>query len=414
MAKLAINGGSPVRTGEFPVWPVWDESEIEAAAEVIKSGRWGMAQGDRVLTLQEKYAAYHDARFGIACTNGTVALRASLLAAGLETGAEVIVPPYTFVASATAVLESNLVPVFADIDPDTYTLDPAKIEEAITGRTGAIMPVHIAGLPCDMDAITAIADKHGLVVIEDACQGWGSEYRSRKVGAIGEMGTFSFQSSKHITAGEGGMIVTNDEELAARCTSLVNCGRTPEGAWHEHHLLGGNYRLSEIQAAVLLAQLERYQSQLERRQSSAAYLREQLAQIEGIEPLAVPDYVTASSCHIFIFRYNSEAFGGLSRQKFQEALNAEGVRPAHGGYFTPVYRQPVLIEKNTGPFDQIHHHQFRGKVIDYADFACPVAERATGGEAFWLLQNLLLSDREGLEQIVEAVRKISLNYDELL
>ncbi len=414
MARLAICGGRPVRTEEFPSWPVWDESELEAAHGVITSGKWGMSNGGKVLALQEKFAAYQDAAFGIAATSGTAAIRASLLAADLEAGAEVIVPPYTFVASATAVLEANMVPVFADIDPDTYTLDPACVEQLITGRTGAVMPVHIAGLPCEMDAIGAIAKKHALVVVEDACQAWGSEYRSRKVGAIGQLGTFSFQSSKHITAGEGGMIVTDDEELAARCSGMVNCGRVEGGAWHEHHLLGGNYRLSELQAAVILAQLERYGSMLERRQRSAAYLRQALADIDGISPLAVPDYVSASSCHLFIFRYRSDSFGGLPKDRFVKALNAEGIRPAHGGYFTPVYRQPVLLEKNTGPFDRITRHEFRGKLIDYADFHCPVAERATASEAVWLLQNLLLSDSLGLEQIVEAVRKISLNYSELL
>ena len=414
MARLAISGGGPVRVEPYPTWPVWDDSELEAAHDVITSGKWGMSNGDKVAALQEKFAAYQDAAFGIAATSGTTAIRAALLAAELEAGTEVIVPPYTFVASATAVLEANMVPVFADIDPDTYTLDPACVEEVITGRTGAIMPVHIAGLPCEMDAIQAIARKHALVVIEDACQAWGSEYRGRKVGAIGEMGTFSFQSSKHITAGEGGMIVTDDEELAARCLSMVNCGRTEGGAWHEHHLLGGNYRLSELQAAVILAQLARYGSMLERRQRSAAYLRQALGEIDGIRPLAMPDYVTASSCHLFIFRYDSDSFGGLPKEKFVKALNAEGIRPAHGGYFAPVYRQPVLLEKNIGPFDRITRHEFRGKLIDYADFHCPVAERATGGEAVWLLQNLLLSDRRGLEQIVEAVRKISLNYSELL
>ncbi len=414
MARLAISGGRPVRVEEFPSWPVWDESELEAAHGVITSGRWGMSNGDKVLALQEQFAAYQDAAFGIAATSGTTAIRAALLAAGLAAGTEVIVPPYTFVASATAVLEANMVPVFADIDPDTYTLDPACVERVITGRTGAVMPVHIAGLPCDMDAIGAIAKKHALTVVEDACQAWGSEYRGRKVGAIGQLGTFSFQSSKHITAGEGGMIVTDDEELAARCSGMVNCGRVEGGAWHEHHLLGGNYRLSEIQAAVILAQLARYGSMLERRQQSAAYLRQELADIDGIEPLAVPDYVSASSCHLFIFRYHPDSFGGLPKNKFVKALNAEGIRPAHGGYFTPAYRQPVLLEKNTGPFDQITRHEFQGKLIDYADFHCPVAERATASEAVWLLQNLLLSDHRGLEQIVEAVRKISLNFSELL
>ena len=414
MAELAINGGSPVRQEPYPVWPVWDKNELDAVAAVIGSGKWGMSGGGRVLELQEKFAAYQDAAYGIACTSGTTALRTALIAAGLEAGAEVIVPAYTFVASATAVLEANMVPIFADIDPDTYTLDPPSVERAITDRTKAIMPVHIAGLPCDMEAINGIAEKHDLVVVEDACQAWGSEFRGRKAGAIGDLGAFSFQSSKHITAGEGGMIVTNDEALAAACTSLVNCGRTPEGAWHEHHLLGGNYRLSELQAAVILAQLARYEQMLARRQESAAYLRAALGEIEGIDPLVVPDYVSASSYHLFIIRYEPEAFGGLPKDKFVKALNTEGIMPAHGGYFIPVYRQPVLLEKNVQPFDRILSHTYRDKVIDYADFDCPITELACSEQALWLLQNLLLADRGGLDQIVEAFHKLSRCYGELI
>ena len=413
MSELAINGGKPVRGEEYPVWPVWDNSELEAAQRVINSGKWGIG-GTEVAAFQEQFAAYQDARFGIACTSGTTALKVALVAAGLDGGSEVILPAYTFVASATAVLEANMVPVFADIDPDTYTIDPDSVEAAITARTAAIMPVHIAGLPCDMDGIKRIAEKHGLVVIEDACQAWGSELRGRKVGAIGELGTFSFQSSKHITAGEGGMIVTNDDELAARCASLVNCGRTPEGAWHEHHLLGGNYRLSELQAAVILAQFARYESMLARRQKAAAFLRKELAEVEGIDPLPLPDYVSASSCHMFVIRCNLDTFGVSNKQTLVKALNAEGVRPAHGGYFVPVYRQPLLLEKNVGPYDQILTHEYRGKVIDYADFHCPVTERACGPEALWLLQNLLLADQTGLEQIVEAFHKVSRNHAELI
>jgi len=306
-----------------------------------------------------------------------------------------------------------MVPVFADIDPDTYNLDPASVEEIITDKTGAIMPVHLAGLPADMDGIQEIASERDLVVIEDACQAWGSEYRGRKVGAIGLGGAFSFQSSKHITAGEGGMLVTNEGDYGECCRSIVNCGRRAGGAWHEHVRLGGNYRLSELQAAVILAQLERYEKMLARRQEAAAFLREKLARIDGVRPLALPEYATATSCHLFILRYDRESFGGLSKENFIKALNAEGIRPAHGGYYIPIYRQQFLLEKNVGPYEEIRRHKFGPNVIDYADFQCPVTERACATEAVWLLQNLLLSEREGLDDIVRAVEKIRENCEEL-
>jgi len=389
MAQLALKGGTPVRTSPYPSWPVWDEKELDAVSAVVNSGRWGMAQGDRVKELEKRFAAYQEAAYGIAASSGTSALRVALLAAGLEAGAEVIVPAYTFVATATAVIEANMVPVFADIDPDTYK-------------------------PADMDSIGKITRERDLVVIEDACQAWGSEYRGRKVGAIDLGGAFSFQSSKHITAGEGGMLVTDEEDYAERCRSIVNCGRKAGGAWHEHVRLGGNYRLSELQAAVIHAQLERYEKMLTRRQQAAAFLREKLARIDGIRPLAVPEYATATSFHLFILRYDSESFGGLSKENFIKALNAEGICPAHGGYYIPLYRQPVLLEKNVGPYDLITRHEFQGKVIDYSSFDCPVAERACRSEAVWILQNLLLADRENLEDIVRAVEKVRENYGELL
>jgi len=414
MAKLAIKGGDPVRSEPYPDWPVWDNGELEAVREVIESGKWGMAAGSRVKELQSGFAGYQDAEFGIATSSGTTALRAAILAADLEAGSEVIMPAYTFVASATAVIESNMVPVFADIDAETHVLDPAGVEKIITGRTRAIMPVHLAGIPVDNDALEKLAQDKGITIIEDACQAWGSEYKGRKVGALGLAGAFSFQSSKHITAGEGGMVVTNDRDFAERCASVINCGRSAGGAWHTHVRLGGNYRLSELQAAVILVQLRRYDKLLARRQKSARYLIEHLSAIDGIRVVTPPEYTTACSFHFLTIRYDPASFGGLPKADFVRALNAEGIKPAHGGYYIPVNQQKFLLEKNVGPYDEIRHHEFGGKVIDYADFQCPVTERACKTEAVWLLQNLLLAESEGLEDIVRAVEKIRDNYEELL
>ncbi len=414
MAKLAIKGGTPVRSEPYPVWPIWDNAEVDAVRRVIESGNWGMAAGSQVKEFQSRFARYQDAEFGIATSSGTTALRAALLAAEMEEGAEVIIPAYTFVASVTAVIESNGVPVFADIDPETYVLDPASVEKVITERTRAIMPVHLAGIPVDMDALEKMVRGKGIVIIEDACQAWGSEYKGKKMGALGLAGAFSFQSSKHITAGEGGMAVTNDKDFAERCASVVNCGRSAGGAWHTHVRLGGNYRLTELQAAVILVQLERYEKMLARRREAARYLKEHLSAIDGIRVVTLPEYITACSWHFFTLRYDPGAFGGLPKDDFVKALDAEGIKPAHGGYYIPIYRQQFLLEKNVGPYEEIRRHKFGTKVIDYADFQCPVTERACATEAVWLMQNLLLAEREGLEDIVRAVEKIRENYEELL
>ena len=216
--------------------------------------------------------------------NGTVSLRVALLAAGIEAGDEVIVPPYTFLATATAVVEANATPIFADIELDNFNLDPRAIEAAITPRTKAVIPVHMGGLPVNMDAILDIARRHRLTVIEDAAHAHGAAYRGRRVGAIGQLGSFSFQSTKNLTSGEGGIILTNDDELAERCRSIHNCGRIAGGAWYEHHVMSGNYRLGEFQGAILNAQLTRFDAQAETRERNGKHLAERLAQLPGVVP----------------------------------------------------------------------------------------------------------------------------------
>jgi len=223
--KLAIDGGSPLRTSPYPDWPQWDEREDKAVAAVLHSGAWWAPGGTQVKEFEKEFAAYHDARYGVAVTNGSAALEICLRAANIDWGDEVITTPYTFIATANSCLLVGAIPRFVDLLPNSWNLDPAQIETAITPRTKAIMPVHIAGEPADMDAINEIARKHGLLVIEDACQAHGAIWRGRKVGAIGEMGCFSFQASKNITGGEGGIILTNDEGWAEKCWSVSNVGR---------------------------------------------------------------------------------------------------------------------------------------------------------------------------------------------
>ena len=281
MAYLAICGGKPVREKPYPSWPIFDEKEEKALIDVLKSGKWGRVNGKKNEEFEEKFARYHSAKYGITCVNGTAALEIALKALGVGPGDEVIVPAYTFIATASAVLMVGAKPVFVDIDPKTYNIDPEKIESAITPKTKAVIPVHIGGCPANMDKILDIAKKYNLRVLEDAAQAHGAEWRGKKVGALGDMGIFSFQSSKNINAGEGGIILTNDEELAEKAWSLMNVGRAKKGEWYMHYILSGNYRMTEFQAGILLAQMERMEELMKKREENAKYLTERLKEIEG-------------------------------------------------------------------------------------------------------------------------------------
>jgi dTDP-4-amino-4,6-dideoxygalactose transaminase len=337
-------------------------------------------------------------RFALSVTNGTAALEAALRAAGVSYGDEVIVPPYTFVATASAVLLVGGIPVFADIDPETYCLDPAAAEAAITPRTKAIVPVHIAGNPADIDSLCAIAGRHGLTLIEDACQSHGGRLGGNPTGSLGDMGCFSFQSSKNINSGEGGAITTNDPELFERAWSFKNCGRTRGGEWYQHDVIGDNFRMSQFQAAILRAQLTRMEEWAERRAANGAYLCKGLTDIGGLVPQRTYDKVTRHGFHFILTRYQPEAFGGWSRERFLAALHAEGI-PASRGYI-PLYNTGA-VEKTTALLRQ------KLGLGEGSSPECPVTERACNVEAVWLLgQSPLLGPREDLDDVLAAVAKI--------
>jgi len=296
--NLAINGGTKTIDNDF-LWPVIDKTDINAVADVVRSGKWGNPDcNDLVKTFEDEFASFCGIKYALTCVNGSVALRLALIACGVHPGDEVIIPPYTFIATSSIVLEANCVPVFVDIDPDTYNLNPAEIEKAITKRTKAIIPVHFAGQACDMDKIMAIAKKHNLRVIEDACHGHGAEYKGKKLGSIGDAGCFSFQSSKNLTCGEGGMVITNDENLYNMMNSLRNCGRVKGGPWYEHHYLGCNYRMTQLQAVLLTNQLKKLAEQTKQRHDNGTYLNTLLEKIDGIKPLARGVGETLHSYHI--------------------------------------------------------------------------------------------------------------------
>lgn len=396
MTKLAIDGGTPVRTRPFPEWPVFGDAERKLLLEVLDSGKWGGTGRIKLPELEKRFAELHDARHAIPCVNGTIAITVALMAAGVQPGDEVIVPPYTFFATASAPLLFGAIPVFADVEKDTLLIDPAKAEALITPRTKAIIPVHIAGAPADMTAVKAVAARHGLRVIEDAAQAAGARWEGRGVGAIGDLGTFSFQSSKNLNAGEGGMILTNDDELADRAWSLTNAGRIRGGEWYQHEVVGWNLRMTEFQAAVLLGQLTRLEEQMARRERNARLLAELLGGIPGVR---VPRYdarIDRHAWHLFLFMIDADIPGRPSKKEICRMLNAEGI-PAHEGY--------VPLNRNRAILEDIRKWTGEARVYE-----CPVAEKACGEEAFWLTQNVLLGDERDMHDIAEAVRKVVTSF----
>jgi dTDP-4-amino-4,6-dideoxygalactose transaminase len=393
--KLAIDGGAPVRTTPLPEWPIAGKREEELLLEVLHSGKWGSLHGEKVNQFAAAFAAYQGAAYGICVSNGTVALQLALKALGVGPGDEVITTPYTFVATPSAALFLGAKPVFVDIDPATCNIDPTQIERAITPRTKAIVPVHLAGQPADMDGVMAVAEAHGLRVLEDACQAWGAEWRGRRVGTIGDAGCFSFQSSKNLNAGEGGIVVTNDPELAEICLSLHNVGRIRDGGWYQHELLGWNFRMTEWQGAILLAQLERLPAQEAAREAAAAYLDEVLSGVPGVSPTTVDPRVTRHGHHLYLVRYHAEAFGGRPRDEFLAALMAEGIDCINPGY-VPLTDAPAIRNAIGELFGE-------DAVREIAD--CPAAHRLTD-EIFWLQQTALLGSQEDLDSIAEAIGKI--------
>jgi dTDP-4-amino-4,6-dideoxygalactose transaminase len=395
--QLAINGGEKTVNKSF-VWPIFDESEVEAVADIVRSGKWGNPNcGEEVARFEKEFAEYCGAKYAITCVNGSISLRLSLMAFGLQPGDEVIVPPYTFISTASAVIECNAVPVFVDVSPDTYNLDPVAVEKAVTPRTKAIIPVHFGGQSCDMDAIMDIAKRHNLRVLEDAAHAHGAEYKGRRLGSIGDVGSFSFQSSKNLTSGEGGIVITSDEELYKMISSLRNVGRVAGGQWYDHFNPGLNYRITQMQAALLLKQLARLDEQTETRDENGQYLNQLLSGIEGVSPLTRGHGETRHCYHVYIFKYDKSKFNGLSKNDFVSRLMAEGV-PSLGGYPHPLYKQPLFQNAN------FMNYAIPASV-DYTQVSCPVAEAACD-EAVWILQHAMLGTKEDMESFAEAIRKI--------
>jgi dTDP-4-amino-4,6-dideoxygalactose transaminase len=404
--KPALLGGKPSRTAAIPSWPIFDQSEEQALLETLRSKKWFRGSGKNVNNFETAFGELFGAKFCVGTSSGTNALISSLNALGVGAGDEVILPPYTFVACVNAILMLGALPVFVDTDRETFQIDARKIEATITERTAAIMPVHLGGNAADLDTILALARKHNLPVVEDACQAHLGEWRNRKLGTFGQTGCFSFQASKNLTAGEGGMIVTDDEELAEKCFASHNNSRPRKAVGpHPNLIRGSNLRMSEFHASILLAQMKRLPEQARRRDENGAYLNKMLVEIPGIIPARAYDGATRNAFHLYMFRYQKEKFANLPRAKFLAALSAEGV-PASPGY-QPLNQEPFIARTVRSPKFQRAFSERR--IADWTERnTCP-ENNTLCEEAVWFTQNFLLAERAAMEQIVEAIQKIQRN-----
>ncbi|MEN6356597.1 MAG: DegT/DnrJ/EryC1/StrS family aminotransferase [Armatimonadota bacterium] len=406
MSELAIFGAEKSCNCQWPSWPVHGDEERTALLEVLESGKWWY--GEKVKEFESKYAGFQNAKFGVTATSGTTALEAALDALGIGAGDEVIVPPYTFMATASAVLRVNAIPIFADIEPDTFCIDPEDVKRKVTDKTKAIIPVHLGGYVADMDRLWKIAREHDLYLIEDACHAWGSQWKGKGVGAIGHCGVFSFQASKNINSAEGGIMLTDDERIADACRSITNCGRSKTGAWYEHHVIGSNLRLTEFQAAILLAQLTRLESQIIKRMQSVQIIEDVLNDAPGIRLTRHDNRMTRRSYHFYPFRLDMS----ISRARFIEACEAEGIQLSPG-YTTPLYKNTMFRQEKEGSANCPFSCPYYGRKIDYSIVKCPVCEEVCN-DTCWIPQTMLLADEKNVLALANGIRKVCENAGELV
>ncbi len=410
--KPALLGGKPIRREPFPGWPRYDQRDEKNLLDVLHSGKWFRGGGDCVNRFEAAFAGINGAKHCVATANGTGALYATLAAVGIEPGDEVIVPPYTFIATINSVLLQYALPVFVDTDPESFQIDARKIEAAVTDRTTAIMPVHLGGNVANLDAILETGGKHKIPIIEDACQAHLAEWRGKKVGTLGTAGCFSFQVTKNLSSGEGGAILTADGDLAERCYAFQNNNRARTATGYNFAYLGSrgaNLRMTEFQGNLLLAQMTRLEEQSRTREQNAQYLTSMLKEIPGITPAKQYEGCTRNAYHLYMFRYKSEAFGGLPRARFLAALDAEGI-PCSSGY-SPLNKEAFLATAvNSKGFRRI----FPKEVLDRYEERnhCPANDQLCQ-EAVWFIQPMFLGTRSDMDQIAAAVRKVRANAEAL-
>lgn len=401
-SQLALLGGEPLRKRPFTRWPLFDDRERAQLEEVLSSTTWGghPSPNRKASELAGRFAAFQNVRYAIPASSGTSALEVAIKALGIGPGDEVIVPAITFAATAYAAVAALARPVFADVDPATACIDPHRAEQLITPRTRAIIPVHYGATLADLDALSEIGRKHSIAIVEDCAHVPGARWRERGAGAWGNLGCFSFQTSKPITAGEGGMITTDDPELAQRCQSLINCGRRRPGDTFNAPLLGANYRMTEWQCGVLLAQLDRLPEQIEHKSRQAERLRAGLRAIPGITVLARERRVTREVIYLFLFQVD-EARLGVSRNLFLRALRAEGIpsgvanQPVYRSELFPMASSPYLTACRLGVGEAAVRHE------------CPNAERLFDQQLVAIPHQLLLGSDADVDDIVAAAAKVA-------
>lgn len=400
--KLALLGGTPLRERPFTRWPVFDDREREQIQAVLNAGSWGgfPSPNRKAAEFSSAFARYQDAGFAIPTTSGTSALEVALKALGVGPGDEVIVPAITFAATAYAAVACMARPVFADVSPINACIDPASAARLITRRTKAIIPVHYGASLADLDELTALSRSRAIPLVEDCAHVPGAEWRGRGVGTHGSLGCFSFQTTKPMTAGEGGMITTNDADLEQRCQSLINCGRRRPGDSFEGPLMGANYRMTEWQCGILLAQLARLPEQIERKSINAARLRERLRRIGGLRAIARDPRVTREVIYAFVFLVDENRLG-ISRNRFVRALQAEGTPCGIGN--EPVYRSE-LFPREAGPYRQAC--ELAGSTGN-EPIECPVAERMFQHEMVSIPHECLLGDECDVDDIIAAIAKVA-------
>lgn len=410
--KPALLGGTPVKTGSFPNWPVVAANDEAGVTGVLTSGKWGRGTGTKVVEFETAFAKLMGAPYCLATTSGTTALLTTLKALGIGPGDEVIVPPYTFIASVNVILMCHALPVFVDTDPETFQIDARKVEAAINGRTAAILPVHLGGATFDVDAIQAIARKHNVPIVEDSCQSHLAEWRGKRTGAFGAGGCFSFQASKNLNSGEGGALLTHSSEFVEKCYTFHNNGRGRKqpGVDFSYASTGMNVRMTEFQAELLLTQMTRIDEQARKRTENALYLTHMLRDTPGLTPARMYDGCTRNAYHLFMMRYDERQFSGMPRAKFIKALRAEGV-PSSGGY-DPLNKEPFLKSTfSTRGYQAIYSKE---RLARWDEENHTPQNDALCKEAVWLTQNMLLGPRSDMDQIVEAVRKIRRRSSELV
>ncbi len=412
MGKLAITGGQPLRTTPFTAWPISTAEEAAALQDVLTSTKWGGQPfpGKHAALVAKKFAEMHTAKYAQCVNTGTVAIQAALKAIGILPGDEVIVPAYTWEGTVGPVLLVNAIPVFVDVDPDTYCLDAKLIEQAITPKTKAILPVHLGMRFADMDEILRIAKKHNLKVIEDCAHAHGGMWKGQGAGSMGDLGTFSFQSSKLITSGEGGAVITNNLEYMEIVQSYINAGRASLTDQFHHRIVGFNYRLGEFQAAVLGPQIDRLPQHAAVREKTMKHFEARLKGIKGIGLLKPEPRITRLAPYGYVFKYYAKEVKDIPRSAFVAALQLEGI-PCDGLFYEPVYKSSLFPVKSAD-FPALSWG--REKPLDLRNmYSCPEADRAAYHEAVWFPHQLFLGSTSDVDAIADAIEKVLNNVEEL-